>query len=204
MVNELKYTNGAGTTITPGIGSGVTTLTVVDASKFPTSGEFLLTLWDQGTYPDPNDDAGREIVLCTSRVDNVLTITRAAESTSDQTHTAGERAELRLTAGGLERIWQALDETVKLDATTDDIILASVTNLVFDATVGNQIGTAPTQLIGFYGATPVDRGATITALSATYTTGNLDSEAEVIAALNTTNAAVNQIILRLQDLGLIA
>ena len=68
-----------------------------------------------------------------------------------------------------------------------------------------QIGGATTTLIGFYGETPVDQGATVTSVTTT-------------AATSTTNAfgyststqadgivtAVNALITRLQDIGIIA
>ena len=45
------------------------------------------------------------------------------------------------------------------------------------------------------------QAAAITALKVNYTTGDLDTEAEIIAALNTTNTALNSIITALENIG---
>ena len=51
-------------------------------------GEFNLVWWNVTDYPDPADDAGVEIVRCTARTGDVLTVTRAQESTADVDHNA--------------------------------------------------------------------------------------------------------------------
>jgi hypothetical protein len=56
---------------------------------------------------------------------------------------------------------------------------------------GVQIGGSTSQLVGFYGETPVDQGATITALTTTPTATDIA-------------VAVNALISRLQDIGIIA
>lgn len=55
----------------------------------------------------------------------------------------------------------------------------------------HQIGGASTDTIGFYGETPVDQGAAVTTLATTPTATDIAT-------------AVNSIISRLQDVGLIA
>lgn len=54
-----------------------------------------------------------------------------------------------------------------------------------------QIGGASTTLVGFYGETPVDQGASVTTLATTPTATDIAT-------------AVNSIISRLQDIGIIA
>jgi hypothetical protein len=134
----LEYTNGAATTLDGGIAVGTTQVIVADGSVFPDAGEFLVSIFDKATYPDPNDDAAREIILCTGRTGNTLTVTRAQESTSAVTHATGEAAELRLTAGGLNRLWDAAAEMVLLapGSTADNILqatAATVTPLTLQA-----------------------------------------------------------------------
>jgi hypothetical protein len=68
----------------------------------------------------------------------------------------------------------------------------STKNLITDTTTGTRIGTATNQLLGFYGATPVDRPATVADPTGG---GTIDTEART---------AINDIIDRLQELGLIA
>lgn len=55
--------------------------------------------------------------------------------------------------------------------------------------------------IGFFGATPTAKAAHIAALKVDYAAGDLDSEAEIISAINATNMAINAIIVILENLG---
>lgn len=48
-------------------------------------GAFNLVWWNSTDYPDPSDDPNREIVRCTARSTDTLTVTRAQESTSAST-----------------------------------------------------------------------------------------------------------------------
>ncbi len=294
-VTALEYTNGAKSTCDGGLAAGGTTLTVLDGSVFPASGEFLVWVWDWASYPDPNTDAGGEIVLCTSRTGNALTVTRAQEGTADVTHADGERVALYVTAEGLNRLWDAVNETedlfvglaptagnvvqptaasvvpltlrghasqtanllevqsgaetVLLSVDSDgqalveaaaadavpltlkaaasqtaallevqssagtvllavqadgDLVFTDGVNVELGTATGTQFGTTPTALLGLWGATPTVQQATITALNAAYTIGDLDTEAEVIAAVNATNAAVNELIAALQAVGVLA
>lgn len=50
-----------------------------------TDGAFNLVWWNNSDYPDPSDDPNKEIVRCTVRSTDTLTITRAQESTSAST-----------------------------------------------------------------------------------------------------------------------
>jgi hypothetical protein len=99
---------------------------------FPASGNYLVWVWNWATYPDPNTDPGGEIMLCTSRTANALTVTRAQESTSDVLHADGVRVALYLTAEGVNRLWDAVGERVLLvpALTTDNIIQPTAANLV--------------------------------------------------------------------------
>jgi hypothetical protein len=72
---------------------------------------------------------------------------------------------------------------------SDDVMMADGENLVLDTTTGSKIGTATTQKIGFYNATPVDQPATVA-----------DADGTLASATST----INTIIDRLQELGLIA
>ena len=69
-------------------------------------------------------------------------------------------------------------------------------NIQLGRTTGTKIGTAIDQLLGFYGATPVDRPASVSdagSVGATYS----QSEVEQIVT------AVNAVIARLVELGLL-
>jgi len=77
------------------------TITTGDGAKFPASGNFHLTCED-------------EIVKCTARSGDALTVVRAQEGTSAAAHSAGKPVELRVTAGVIENL-QALNLTTPGD-----------------------------------------------------------------------------------------
>lgn len=83
------------------LGAGVTTLNVTAGQgvNFPSTFPFLITIWDDVTYPDPTDDVGMEICRCTGRSTDALTIVRDQEGTGDSAHTQGERVAMLITAG---------------------------------------------------------------------------------------------------------
>jgi hypothetical protein len=78
-----------------GLSAGVTTLTLKDGSKFPSPSNgdyFLVTITN--IYPETH----WEIVKCTARAGNVLTVIRGQEGTSSQDWPADSRVEIRPTA----------------------------------------------------------------------------------------------------------
>lgn len=64
-----------------------------EGAKLPdpaTDGEFNLTWYDSDNYPNPSDDPNKEIVRCTARSADTLTVTRGQEGTTATTkNTAG-------------------------------------------------------------------------------------------------------------------
>ena len=92
----LIITNNASTTLASAAGASDTTLTVTDGSRFPSpsgSDYFLLTL------ASGSPETAWEIVKCTARSTNTLTVTRAQESTTAAAWGSGSIVSLRLTAG---------------------------------------------------------------------------------------------------------
>ena len=69
---------------------------------------------------------------------------------------------------------------------------------------GLKIGRVSTDKIGLYGTAPTEQAAVVAAAKVNYTTGDLDAEAEIIAALNTTNGKINSILTALKNIGIIA
>lgn len=87
----------------------------------------------------------------------------------------------------------------------DDIKLAGGENIILDTTTGTQIGTATTQLLGFYGATPVDRPATVADATTQDLTGtDTVDKTKLQSDLTGIVAAINAVIDRIQELGLMA
>lgn len=102
--------NNAKSKLASSLSSGATSLAVQsgEGAKFPIPGAgewFPLTL--------VKSSGVLEIVRCTARSGDVFTVTRAQESTSATAFDAGDRVELRLTAGALNAM---LDERQPLDA----------------------------------------------------------------------------------------
>ncbi len=100
---------------------------------------------------------------------------------------------------------------IVVDASADDINInvdvniADAKNIILDTITGTKIGTAITQLLGFYNATPVDQPDTV-ADAATQDLTGADSvdQTKLEADLTSCKNAINLIVDRLQELGLIA
>ena len=89
-----------------------------DGAKLPapaTDGAFNLVWWESTTYPDPSDDPNREVVRCTARSTDTLTVTRAQESTSASTKNTGGKVYL-----------MALTPTAKMITDLKALTVASV------------------------------------------------------------------------------
>jgi hypothetical protein len=96
---SVKFANNAFGTLNAGINNSATSVTLSSGqgARFPTlaSGEYFYA-----TLIDTSNNL--EVVKCTARSTDVLTITRAQESTSAQAFSIGDRVELRVTAQGLD------------------------------------------------------------------------------------------------------
>lgn len=108
----VKFANNAYGTLNASISSSDASLTLASGqgARFPSLGAgdyFYCTLIDTSN--------NLEVVKCTARSSDVLTITRAQESTTARAFTVGDRVELRVTAAGLE------------DSTNYDAVLPSQT-----------------------------------------------------------------------------
>jgi len=101
--------DGADSTLTAAIDNDDTTMTLADATGFPASGDFLVTIWDPVGHDEPADDENMEIVKCTSRTGNVLTIERGFGETSAAAHNESDRAGLYDNKAIVEQITAFLD-----------------------------------------------------------------------------------------------
>jgi microcystin-dependent protein len=110
------YTNNAKSTLAVGILSGTTTLVVAtgEGSKFPlpvNSGDYFLVTLEIAE--------SREIVKCTARSGDTLTVARAQEGTTAAVWPEGTLVQERVTKGTLEsfaRLVDRLDELSSLDS----------------------------------------------------------------------------------------
>ena len=112
----IKFTNNAISTLASGITNSATSITVAsgDGSKFPslTGSEYF-----RATLIDASNNL--EIVKVTARSSDVLTVTRAQESTTARAFSTGDRIELRITAQSL------LDAATTLTSLVADLDLNS-------------------------------------------------------------------------------
>jgi hypothetical protein len=93
----LQAKNRAGSTLASGIGSGDLSLSVAagEGAKFPSTFPFHITI-------------DNEILSCTNRSTDTLTVTRAAEGTTAASHSAGAAVSLNITAGIISEIQAAI------------------------------------------------------------------------------------------------
>ena len=96
------FANNAASKLGGAVASGDVSLTLKsgDGAKFPTpsGGDFFLVTMYQKVG---QDEINHEIVKCTARAGDVLTIERAQEGTTARAFSVGDPVELRLTAGAL-------------------------------------------------------------------------------------------------------
>lgn len=134
----LKKKNCAKTTLSGAMTAGQTTMTVADASVFPSSGDFLVTIWNKSSFADPCNDSNMEIVKVTNVSGNLLTITRAQESTTGVTHSSGHAVEQLITAGTFEELETAIDGKAPTSHTHTEADItdlgAYIENIVEDTT----------------------------------------------------------------------
>lgn len=74
-------------------------VTAGHGARFPdpaADGSFYATVWPTGATPDPSN---AEVVLCTARSTDTLTIVRAQDGTSARTVVVGDQIMLAVTAG---------------------------------------------------------------------------------------------------------
>ena len=98
---SVLFSNNASTTLSAGVGNSATSITVADGSVFPaiSGGDYFYVTLEVDSDPDL-----KEIVKCTARSGNTLTIVRAQDGTSARTFSTADKCELRLTAAGLNDV----------------------------------------------------------------------------------------------------
>ena len=96
----ILFANNASTTLAAQLTAGATSASLTSGSSFPSpsGGDVFYATLTQGS----GAETSWEIVKCTARSTNTLTIVRAQEGTSDVTWAAGSKIEIRLTAGVAE------------------------------------------------------------------------------------------------------
>jgi hypothetical protein len=91
----ILFTNNASSTLAVDVLASDTLISLLDGSKFPSpsgSDYFLLTI------TQPSNETFWEIVKCTSRSGNNLTVVRGFDQTTAMDWSAGHKAEMRITS----------------------------------------------------------------------------------------------------------
>lgn len=120
------FANNAASELAGAVASGAVSLTLKtgDGAKFPTpsGGDFfLVTLYQKVGQ----DEVNHEIVKCTARVGDVLTVVRAQEGTTARAFSADDPVELRLTAGALTAKQDALISSTNIKTINGASVLSS-------------------------------------------------------------------------------
>lgn len=93
-----QFANNVSTTLNTTINSSATSVVVVSATGFPSTGTFRILIDD-------------ELMLVTARSGTTLTVTRAAEGTTAAGHTAGAVIDLVITKGAFDQLRADLSPT---------------------------------------------------------------------------------------------
>ena len=122
MTTFLVVKNRAISTLASGINNSVTSLSVAsgEGANFPSTYPFHITIDD-------------EILECTNRSTDTLTVIRAQQGTSAASHSAGASVELRITAKHIDDLtnrFTVVEKDVAYTATTSD------NKILVDATGG--------------------------------------------------------------------
>ncbi|MEN3043105.1 MAG: hypothetical protein ABDH59_07425 [Fervidobacterium sp.] len=99
----LNVANDARTRLASDLNADATTLSVVDASKFPDP-PFICVIYLPDRY---------EIVIVTAKNGNIWTVERGKENTTPQSWPAGTPIELRWTAGTYEMLKQTINQIIQ-------------------------------------------------------------------------------------------
>jgi hypothetical protein len=132
-----QLANAPITALDGSIDGSQTTLTVLDGTVFPAVGNFRLSIED-------------EILLCTSRSSNTLTVIRGQEGTSGASHASTTPVSQRVTAGAFET-WGRNNIT--------DIVSPPLNQIVDDA--GAPLVAAGFAWVNQGGASATDQGGSI-------------------------------------------
>jgi len=90
MVRYERFVNNAETTLNGGINASVTSVPVIDGTVFPSEGDFRLTV-------------GTEIMLCTARSGNTLTVVRGIEGSTAASQVTGAAVAAIVTQAGIDK-----------------------------------------------------------------------------------------------------
>jgi hypothetical protein len=126
-VSKELFANSAQSALVSSIGAADTTLSVLSATKFPSSGNFRILI-------------DTELLLVTAVAGTTFTVTRGAESTTAAAHAAGATVTHVLTAGSLAVHFASLEDADTFNAAPLTIVVDADANkgLIVRAHSGTQ------------------------------------------------------------------
>ena len=139
--------NFAYSTLNGGVLIGDLSLVVTTGANFPATGNFMLVIWDQA-YANPSFDATRELVLCTARTADTITITRAQEGTSAKAWNSGDKVASVYTAAMLDTVVLLAEAQTLTNKTLTTPTIASMVNANHTHDAGAGGGLIPASSIG--------------------------------------------------------
>lgn len=106
-------------TVSTGYNAAATSIVLASGqgSELPSTFSYNLVWWDSTSYPDPADDPNVEIVRCTARSTDTLTVTRAQEGTAATIkNTSGKTYKIILAV--TSKMIDDIKKTLELEDTT--------------------------------------------------------------------------------------
>jgi hypothetical protein len=122
--------NSSASTLNGTINNVVTSLTVTNGAVFPATGNFRILVCDPVTF------ANSELMLCTARASNVLTVTRGIETTTAVGHTTGALVTHVATVAGLAQYISEHSISQTIADAKGDIISATAADTLVRKAVG--------------------------------------------------------------------
>jgi hypothetical protein len=125
-----QIVNSAQSTLNGTINNVVTSLTVANGAVFPATGNFRILVCDPVTFANP------ELMLCTARASNVLTVTRGIETTTAVGHTTGALVTHVATVAGLAQFIAEHSVAQTIIDAKGDILAGSAADTIVRKAVG--------------------------------------------------------------------
>jgi hypothetical protein len=146
----LKVANNARTELSASITALSLTCNVTSGTGdlFPTTGDFLITIWNS-LYTSPGDDSNMEIVKVTARTGDEFTIERAQDGTTATAHAADSRVALLITKAYIEELQDYITTNAIQGDTGADSTAAGDTGITgFTGVTGSTGTTGDTGVTG--------------------------------------------------------